>query len=84
MAKAKPSLTLKSNLGYKVDSSTYPEESSTRFYSDLRSIPSSTLEKSRAEFEEYEKEIYRKDKKIISREVLPDLNVVKVSRLRPP
>lgn len=84
MAKAKPSLTLKSKLGYEVDSSTYPEESSTRFYSDLRPIPSSTLEKCRVEFEEYEKEIYRKDKKTISREVLPDLNVVKVSRLRPP
>lgn len=83
MAKAKSSLTLESKLGYKVDSSSYPEESSTRFYFDLRPIPSSTLKKSRVEFEEYEKEIYRKDKKIISREVLPDLNIVKVSRLRP-
>ena len=86
MAKAKPSLThveIESKLGYKVDSPTYLEESSTRFYSDLRPIPSSTYEKSRVEFEEYQKKIYRKDKKTLSGEVLPELNIAKVSRLRP-
>ncbi len=86
MAKAKPSLTLvemESRLGYKVDSLTYPDESSKRFYSDLRPIPNSTYEKTKVEFEEYEKEMYRKDEKSISEKVLPELNVVKVSVRRP-
>ncbi len=83
MAKAKPSLTLlemESKLGYKVNSLTYPDESSKRFYSDLRPIPNSTYEKTR---KEYEGNMYRQDERIDSEEVLPELNVVKVSRLRP-
>ena len=82
MAKAKPSLTLvemESRLGYKVDSLTYPDESSKRFYSDLRPVPNSIYEKTKVEFEEYEKEMYRKDEKSISEKALPELNVVKVS-----
>ncbi len=78
MAKAKSSLTLlemESKLGYKVDSLTYPDESSERFYSDLRQIPNSTYEQTR---EEYERMIYRKDERIDSEEVLPELNVVKL------
>ena len=86
MAKAKPSLTLvemESRLGYKVDSLTYPDESSKRFYSDLRPVPNSIYEKTKVEFEEYEKEMYRKDEKSISEKALPELNVVKVSVGRP-
>ncbi len=86
MAKAKPSLTLiemESKLGYKVDSLTYPDESSERFYSDLRPIPNSIYRKTREEFEEYKRKIYRKDEGTVSEKVLPEFNVVKVSRLRP-
>lgn len=86
MAKAKPSLTLvemESRLGYNVDSLTYPDESSKRFYSDLRPVPNSIYEKTKVEFEEYEKEMYRKDEKSISEKALPELNVVKVSVGRP-
>ena len=86
MAKAKPSLTLvemESRLGYKVDSLTYPDESLKRFYSDLRPVPNSIYEKTKVEFEEYEKEMYRKDGKSISEKALPELNVVKVSVGRP-
>ena len=86
MAKAKPSPTLmemESTLGFKVDSLTYPDESSKRFYSDLRPIPNSTYGKTREEFEEYEKKTHRKDEKTISEKVLSVLDGVKVSRLRP-
>lgn len=86
MAKAKPSLTLvemESRLGYNVDFLTYPDESSKRFYSDLRPVPNSIYEKTKVEFEEYEKEMYRKDEKSISEKALPELNVVKVSVGRP-
>ena len=86
MAKAKPSLTLvemESRLGYKVDSLTYPDESLKRFYSDLRPVPNSIYEKTKVEFEEYKKEMYRKDEKSISEKALPELNIVKVSVGRP-
>ncbi len=86
MAKAKPLLTLiemESQLGYKVDSLTYPDESSERFYSDLRPIPNSTYGKTREEFEEYKRKIYRIDERTISEKVLLELNVVKVNRPRP-
>lgn len=86
MAKAKPSPTLvemESKLGYKVDLLTYPDESSKRFYSDLRPIPNSTYEKTREEFEEYKKKMYDKEEKTISEKALPELDIVKVSRLRP-
>ncbi len=86
MAKARPSTTLvemESKLGYKIDSLTYSDESSKRFYSDLRPIPDSTYERTQKEFEEYEKKKHRKDERAFSTNVLPDLDVVKVSRLRP-
>lgn len=86
MAKAQPSPTLvemESKLGYKVDSLTYPDESSKRFYSNLRPIPNSTYGRTQEEFEEYKKKSYGKDEKTISEKVLPELAVVKVSRLRP-
>lgn len=86
MAKAKPSLTLvemESKLGYKVDFLTYPDESSERFYSDLRPVPNSTYGKLREEFEGYERKMYRKDERTVSERVLPEFDVVKVSRLRP-
>lgn len=81
MAKAKPSLTLEemeSKLGYKVDSLSYPDEGVTRFYSDLEPIPSSVYEKTRKEFEEYEKKTYAKRSDTISDKVLPELGGVQV------
>lgn len=86
MAKVRPSLTLvemESKLGYKVDSLTYPDKSSERFYSDLRPIPNDRYGKIREEFEEYERKMYRKDERTISEKVLPELHVARVSRLRP-
>lgn len=74
---------MESKLGYKVDSLTYPDESSKRFYSDLRPIPNSTYGKTREEFEEYEKKMYGKEEKTISEKALPELDIVKVSRPRP-
>lgn len=84
MAKAKPSLTLvemESKLGYKVDSLNYPDESSKRFYSDLRPISNSIYEKTREEFEEYERKMYLRDENIVSEKYFSDFDVVKVSRL---
>jgi hypothetical protein len=81
MAKAKPSLTLvemESKLGYKVDSLAYPDESVKRFYSDLEPMPSSVYEKTRKEFEEYEKKTYGKRYDTISEKVLPELGGVQV------
>lgn len=86
MAKAQPSQTLvemESKLGYKVNSLTYPDESSMRFYSDLRPIPNSTYGKTQKEFKEYKKKTYGKDEKTISEKVLPELNIVRVSGLQP-
>lgn len=86
MAKAQPSQTLvemESKLGYKVNSLTYPDESPMRFYSDLRPIPNSTYGKTQKEFKEYKNKTYGKDGKTITEKVLPELAVVKVSRLRP-
>ena len=86
MAKAKSSLTLvemESKLGYKVDSFTYPDESVKRFYSSLRPVPDSTYEKTKEEYELYEKEKYRKGYNTISEKVLPELGVVQVKRPRP-
>lgn len=83
MAKAKPSPTLvemESKLGYRVNSSTYPDRNSERYYSDLRHIPESTYWKTREEFEEYERRIHRKDKRTIPEGALPELDMVKVSR----
>lgn len=86
MAKAKPSLTIvemESKLGYKVDSLTCPEENAKRFYSNLRLVPNSTYERTKEEFEVYEKKRYHKDYITISEKVLPELGVVQVSRPRP-
>ena len=83
MAKAKPSLTLvemESKLGYKVDSLNYPEESVKRFYSSLRPVPDSRYEKTKEEFEVYEKKKYRKGSDTISEKVLPQLGVFQVRR----
>lgn len=83
MAKAKPSLTLLEMeiiLGYKVDSLTYPNRNSKRFYSDLRPIPESTYWKTRQDFEEYERQAYRKEKRNIPQGALPEVDTVEVSR----
>ena len=82
MAKAKPSLTLvemESKLGYQVNSLTYPEKNSDRFYLDLRPIPESTCWKTRQEFEEYERKIHGKNKRIIPEGAVPELDIVQVS-----
>ena len=81
MAKAKPSPTIveiESELGYKVDSETYPDENLKRFYSDLRPIPNNPYGKARKEFEEYKERTSRKDGKTISEKVLLELEAVKV------
>jgi hypothetical protein len=83
MAKRKPTFTLEEmemTLGYKVDSSSYPNESVKRFYSDLRPVPNSAYERTKREFEEYEKQRYRKDYKTISEKILPEWGVSQVSR----
>ena len=86
MAKARPSPTLiemQSKLGFKVDSFTYPDESLMRFYSDLRLVPQDIYGKTREEYEVFETEMYRKDEKIISKNVPPALDEVKVNRFGP-
>lgn len=86
MAKAKPSLTIaemESKLGYKVDSLTYPEENAKRFYSNLRPVSNSIYEKTKEEFEVYEKKRYHKDYITIFEKVLSELSAVQVSRPRP-
>ena len=82
MAKAKPSPKLaemESKLGYKIDSETYPGESSKRFYSDLRPIPTGTYGKTRREFEDYEERTYRKCEATTLKRAFSELDVVKVS-----
>ena len=82
MAKARPSLTLlemEAKLGYKLDSLNYPDEHLKRFYSDLRPVPRSIYQRTKEEFEEFEKQRYRKDLATISEEFLPESGLVKVS-----
>ncbi|KAL8721714.1 MAG: hypothetical protein Q9225_001664 [Loekoesia sp. 1 TL-2023] len=79
MAKAKPSLALlemESRLGYKVSPSTYPDQHSKRFCSDLRPVTESTYCKTRREFEEYERQACRKDKKTAPERALSEIDVV--------
>ncbi|OAF55793.1 hypothetical protein VC83_07744 [Pseudogymnoascus destructans] len=79
MAKRKPTLTLvemERKLGYRIDSSNYPEESVKRFYSDLRPVPSSVYERTKAEFEEHEKQRSAKADDIILEEMLPDFDII--------
>lgn len=86
MVKAKPSLTIvkmESKLRYKVDSLTCFEENAKRFYFNLRPVPNSTYERTKEEFEVYEKKRYHKDYITISEKVLSELSVVQVSRPRP-
>ena len=87
MAKARPLPTLEqmeSKLGFKIDSLNYPDDISRRFYSDLRPIPSSIYGKTREEFEEYEKKMYRDNEKTVSEKVLSKVDIIKVGRLRSP
>ncbi|KAL9611963.1 MAG: hypothetical protein Q9167_003403 [Letrouitia subvulpina] len=86
MAKVKPLPTLvemESKLGYKVDLRTYPDESLKRFYSDLRLVPYSTYEKTRREYEEYERKTYRKNDEAISGKSLPESDIVKLQSAPP-
>ncbi len=85
MIKAKSSLMIakmKSKLKYKVDSLTYFEENAKCFYFNLRSISNSTYEKTKEEFEVYEKKRYHKDYITIFEKVLSELSAVQVSRSR--
>jgi len=55
MAKRKPTRTLhemEMELGYQINSSIYPAEAKTRFYSDLSPIPDGIYDKTKREFEE--------------------------------
>ncbi len=83
MAKRKPILTLEEmerTLGYKIDSSNYPDEGLKRFYSDLRPVPNSVYGRTEKEFEEHEKQRSFDEDKIISEKVLPDFGVPQVSQ----
>lgn len=85
MIKAKSSLMIvkmKSKLKYKVDFLTCLEENAKRFYFNLRSISNSIYERTKEEFEVYEKKKYHKDYIIIFEKVLSELSVVQVSRSR--
>lgn len=84
MAKAKPMPTVEkmvSILRYGVNALSYLNESSKRFYSNLTTIPTSTYDQLKKEFEEHEKTRFDKRDKTNSKEVLLKLNTVKVSRL---
>ncbi|KAI4193078.1 MAG: hypothetical protein LQ348_002978 [Seirophora lacunosa] len=79
MAKARPSLTLvemEKKLGYKVDSSTYPNKNTDSFYLDLRQIPKSIYLRTRQELDEYERRTHRKDVRAISVRALPEPDLV--------
>ena len=83
MAKARPLPTLvqmESRLGFIVDSLTYPDEMSDRFYSDLRLVPSSTYKRTVEEFEEHEKMKCGVNRRIVSEEKLSQMDVVTVGR----
>lgn len=83
MAKCKPTLTLEEierKLGYQIGSLNYPDEGVKRFYSDLRPVPRSVYERSKKEFEEYERRRFCKEDETISEKVLPDFGVPQVSQ----
>jgi hypothetical protein len=64
MAKRRPTLALlemENELGYKVDSSSQLTETVKRFYSDLKPVPDGTFEKTKREFEEYERMRYKQN-----------------------
>ena len=81
MAKRKPILTLEEmerELGYKVDSVTYPVEGVERFYSDFRPVRVCAYEKTKKEFEEHEKKKHCKVYEPISMNILPKFGVSQV------
>lgn len=85
MIKAKSSLMIvkmKSKLRYKVDFLTYFKENVKRFYFNLRLISNSIYERTKEEFEVYERKKYYKDYITIFEKVLSKLSVVQVSRSR--
>ncbi len=85
MIKAKSSLMIvkmKSKLRYKVDFLTYFKENVKRFYFNLRLISNSIYERTKEEFEVYERKKYHKDYITIFEKVLSKLSVVQVSRSR--
>jgi len=64
MAKRKPTITLvemERKLGYKIDDLDCPDDSANRFYSDFRPVLESVYKKTKKEFEEYQKQRFRKD-----------------------
>ncbi len=85
MIKAKSSLMIvkmKSKLRYKVDFLTYFKENVKRFYFNLRLISNSIYERTKEEFEVYERKKYHKYYITIFEKVLSKLSVVQVSRSR--
>jgi len=73
---------MKSKLRYKVDFLTYFKENVKRFYFNLRLISNSIYERTKEEFEVYERKKYHKDYITIFEKVLSKLSVVQVSRSR--
>jgi len=64
MAKLKPTFTLaemERKLGYKIDNLNYPDDCVKRLYSDLRPVLHDIYERTKKEFEEHEKQRFRKD-----------------------
>ncbi|TGO45830.1 hypothetical protein BCON_0362g00070 [Botryotinia convoluta] len=64
MAKRKPILTvmeMEKELGYKIDDLNHPDNCVKRFYSDLRPVLDNVYERTKKEFEEHEKQRFRKD-----------------------
>ncbi len=83
MAKARPFPTLvemEVQLGYKVDSLTYPNEHLQRFYSDLSPVPRSAYQRTREEFEELERKRHSGDFTTTSDRSLQKIGLVQVSR----
>ena len=83
MAKARPLPTLvqmESRLGFIVDSLTYPDEMSDRFYSDLRLVSKSTYDKTMEEFEEFERRRHSINQNSISEGIPSQMEISTVGR----
>lgn len=62
MAKARPLMSfaqMESKLGYKIDTSNYPNDTTKRFYSSLRLVPESIYERTVEEIDAYRSNIPR-------------------------
>ena len=80
MAKRQPKLDIEemeNQLGYKIDQSVYPEDDVRRFYSDLRPISGSLLDRTQVEVEAHSKQGRSKHIALVY-ETLPDHGVPQV------